>query len=157
LLVAGLSNEEFSSKLRRIPFPFPGNGDSVIDNNLEIFHVSHGKWETAGPDPGVRPVRRRPQHPGQLHLHAGRALPAGRPDAGHQDRGPHRRRARRDEPALDVVAFTQDGQEYVLVANTSHVAVTTRSASLLPPARQGFWRRSFRSEVHASIRQKIRP
>src|ERR1700678_207592 len=38
LLVAGLSNEEFSSKLRRIPFPF---GERVTDNNLEIFHVSH--------------------------------------------------------------------------------------------------------------------
>ena len=46
LLVAGLSNEEFSSKLRRIPFPFK---DEVTDNNLEIFHVSHGKWETAAP------------------------------------------------------------------------------------------------------------
>src|SRR5687767_11965510 len=46
LLVAGLSNEEFSSKLRRIPFPFR---DEVTDNNLEIFHVSHGQWETAAP------------------------------------------------------------------------------------------------------------
>src|ERR1700728_2354152 len=41
LCVAGLSNEEFSSKLRRIPFPF---GADVLDNNLEIFHGSHGKW-----------------------------------------------------------------------------------------------------------------
>ena len=46
LLVAGLSNEEFSSRLRRIPFPF---GDELTGNSLEIFHVSHGKWETAAP------------------------------------------------------------------------------------------------------------
>ena len=46
LLIAGMSNEEFSSNLRRIPFPFSGNMD---DNSLEIFHVSHGKWETAAP------------------------------------------------------------------------------------------------------------
>jgi hypothetical protein len=46
LLVAGLSNEEFSSNLRRIPFPFTGEMD---DNSLEIFHVSHGMWETAAP------------------------------------------------------------------------------------------------------------
>jgi len=46
LLVAGLSNEEFASKLRRIAFPFVGAGQ---DSNLEIFHVSHGKWETAAP------------------------------------------------------------------------------------------------------------
>src|SRR5882757_918667 len=46
LLVAGMSNEEFSSNLRRIPFPFSGE---IVDNSLEIFHVSHGKWETAAP------------------------------------------------------------------------------------------------------------
>lgn len=46
LLVAGASNEEFSSTLRRIPFPF--NGDSLL-NSLEIFHVAHGKYETASP------------------------------------------------------------------------------------------------------------
>ena len=34
LLIAGLSNEEFSSKLRRIPFPF---SDEVTGSNLEIF------------------------------------------------------------------------------------------------------------------------
>ena len=39
LLVAGLSNEEFSSKLRRIPFPFTSE---MSGSNLEIFHVSHG-------------------------------------------------------------------------------------------------------------------
>jgi hypothetical protein len=46
LIVAGLSNEEFASNLRRIPFPFTGE---MEDNSLEIFHVAHGKWETAAP------------------------------------------------------------------------------------------------------------
>ena len=46
LVVAGTSNEEFSSTLRRIPFPFSGDVDS---NSLEIFHVSHGRYETAAP------------------------------------------------------------------------------------------------------------
>ena len=39
LLIAGASNEEFSSTLRRIPFPFSGY---TLTNSLEIFHVSHG-------------------------------------------------------------------------------------------------------------------
>src|SRR5579862_6132101 len=46
LLIAGASNEEFSSTLRRIPFPFQGDTQS---NSLEIFHVSHGRYETAAP------------------------------------------------------------------------------------------------------------
>ena len=41
-----LSNEEFSSKLRGIPFPFSAG---IVGSSLEIFHVSHGKWETAAP------------------------------------------------------------------------------------------------------------
>ncbi len=46
LWVAGLSNEEFSSKLRGIPYPFKAadRGTSV-----EVYHGSHGAWETMSP------------------------------------------------------------------------------------------------------------
>lgn len=46
LLVAGLSNEEFSSNLRAIPFPFQSadRGSAV-----EIYHGNHGRFETNSP------------------------------------------------------------------------------------------------------------
>jgi hypothetical protein len=46
VLVAGLSNEEFSSTMRTIPFPF-----ATIKNgaNIEIYHGSHGRYETRSP------------------------------------------------------------------------------------------------------------
>ena len=46
LFVAGLSNEEFASKLTSIPFPFKSvkGGTSV-----EIFHGAHGRFETRSP------------------------------------------------------------------------------------------------------------
>lgn len=46
LLVAGLSNEEFASTLRAIPYPFEkvASGTSV-----EIFHGAHGRFETRSP------------------------------------------------------------------------------------------------------------
>lgn len=46
LLVAGLSNEEFASTFRAIPFPFKsvGHGTSV-----EMFHGAHGRFETRSP------------------------------------------------------------------------------------------------------------
>jgi hypothetical protein len=46
VFIAGLSNEEFASNLRSIPFPFstPDKGASV-----EIYHGSHGRWETNSP------------------------------------------------------------------------------------------------------------
>lgn len=46
LLVAGTSNEEFTSRLRRIPFPF---GAAAEGTSLEIYHVDHGRYETASP------------------------------------------------------------------------------------------------------------
>ncbi|MEW6161283.1 MAG: hypothetical protein AB1813_27965, partial [Verrucomicrobiota bacterium] len=46
VLIAGLSNEEFASTLRAIPFPFKtvANGTSV-----EIYHGAHGRFETRSP------------------------------------------------------------------------------------------------------------
>lgn len=46
LLVAGLSNEEFSSKLRRMPFPFT---DEVSTSSIEIWHAVHAQYETRAP------------------------------------------------------------------------------------------------------------
>jgi hypothetical protein len=46
LFVAGLSNEEFASKLRAIPFPFQ---EANQGTSVEIFHGAHGKFETRSP------------------------------------------------------------------------------------------------------------
>jgi hypothetical protein len=44
--VAGVSNQEFSSTLRRIPYPFTG---AASETQLEIYHVAHGIYETRAP------------------------------------------------------------------------------------------------------------
>lgn len=46
LYVAGLSGEEFNSKLRRFSYPFTGKTQAV---QLEIFHPSHDRFETNSP------------------------------------------------------------------------------------------------------------
>lgn len=46
LMIAGLSNEEFASTLRRAPFPFNGK---VGVTGLEIYHGAHGAYETFAP------------------------------------------------------------------------------------------------------------
>ncbi|WP_299317256.1 hypothetical protein [uncultured Maribacter sp.] len=46
LMVTGLSNQEFSSTFRSIPFPFTGKQDYA---SLEIWHAAHGKFETYAP------------------------------------------------------------------------------------------------------------
>lgn len=46
VVVAGLSNEEFASTLRSIPFPFKGADKGA---GIEMYHGAHGKFETRSP------------------------------------------------------------------------------------------------------------
>ena len=46
LFVSGVSNEEFSSVLRRMPFPFTGK-ESI--SNIEMFHIVHDQYESRAP------------------------------------------------------------------------------------------------------------
>lgn len=46
VIVAGLSNEEFASKLRVFGFPFNQSGS---DTSIEVYHGAHGKLETRSP------------------------------------------------------------------------------------------------------------
>jgi hypothetical protein len=117
LLVAGLSNEEFSSRLRRIPFPF---GDDASGSSLEIFHVSHGKWETAAP---IRTFV--PYDGGASILASYTCTPVVHfPLADLKDGGKAVGRTVAELGAvnqpLDMVSFAQDGREYLLVANSAH-------------------------------------
>ncbi|MEM9336705.1 MAG: hypothetical protein AAGA35_02525 [Patescibacteria group bacterium] len=47
IYVAGLSNSEFASTLRKIPYPFDGTQTAI--NSLEIYHAVHTQNETRAP------------------------------------------------------------------------------------------------------------
>ncbi len=46
VLISGLSNKEFSSSLRRVPFPF---SKDIITTNVQVYHVTHKANETHSP------------------------------------------------------------------------------------------------------------
>lgn len=46
LLLSGLSNREFKSSFKSIPYPFTSKQD---ESTLEIYHASHGRYETEAP------------------------------------------------------------------------------------------------------------
>jgi len=117
LLIAGLSNEEFSSKLRRVPFPFSAG---ISGSSLEIFHVSHGAWETAAP---IRAFV--PYDGGASILASYTCTPVVHfPLADLRDGAKAVGRTVAELGAvnqpLDMVSFVQDGEEYLLVANSAH-------------------------------------
>ena len=117
LVVAGTSNEEFSSTLRRIPFPFSGDTDA---NSLEIFHVSHGRYETAAPIRAFVPYQGNnsilasytctPVVQFSVSQFKPGELAHGKTVA---ELGAHNR-------PLDLVSYQHDEEEYLLVANDRH-------------------------------------
>jgi hypothetical protein len=117
LLVAGASNEEFSSTLRRLPFPFKGK---PVANSLEIFHVSHGKYETASP------IRSFVPYAGNKSLLASYtctpvvhfSLEGVKPHDHVKGRTVAELGA--GNTPLDMVAFKRDNEEFLLVSHARH-------------------------------------
>jgi hypothetical protein len=132
LLIAGLSNEEFSSRLRRIPFPFRAG---VTGSSLEIFHVSHGKWETAAP------IRAFVPYDGGASILASYTctpvvhFPLADLTDGAKAVGRTVAELGAVNQPLDMVSFVQDGEEYLLVANSAHglVKIACRDIDSQPP------------------------
>lgn len=120
LLVAGLSNEEFSSKLRRIPFPFGDDKAAVADNNLEIFHVSHGKWETAAPIRAFVPYQGGSSILATYTCTPVVHFPLTDLAPGTKTVGRTVAELGAVNQPLDMVSFVDDGEEYLLVANSAH-------------------------------------
>jgi hypothetical protein len=127
VLVAGMSNEEFSSNLRRIPFPFTGE---MTDNSLEIYHVSHGQWETAAP---IRTL---------LPFDGGRSLlasytctplvhfPLDEMTAGAKVVGRTVAELGARNQPQDIVAFRQGDDDWLLVCHSAHPLMKIRCSDI---------------------------
>lgn len=127
LLVAGASNEEFSSTLRRIPFPFTGQATA---NALEVFHVSHAKWETASP------IRTFVPYDGNASILASYTctpvvhFPVKDMAAGEKVTGRTVAELGAGNTPLDMIAFTTRGEEYLLVSNARHPLMKLKKADI---------------------------
>ena len=98
LLIAGLSNEAFASTLRRAKFPFAGGAQATT---VEIYHTSHGKYETAAPIEIVPAVHGEGQAGAarRLRLRAAGGVRDGVARRLEARARPHARRARRRQPS----------------------------------------------------------
>lgn len=129
IVVAGLSNEEFSSKLRTIPFPFTA---ADAGTSVEIFHGSHGKLETHAP------VRTFVSYTinDQPHLLAAYTctplvkLPLVDLKPGKKVRGTTVAELGNHNRPLDIIVYTRDGKEYLLIANNARGVMKIAAAQL---------------------------
>jgi hypothetical protein len=118
LYVAGLSNEEFASKLRSVPYPFASvdNGTSV-----EIYHGAHGAFETRSPVYSFVPytIDNTP------HLIAGYLctplvkFPVNSLKPGAKVMGTTIAELGNGNRPIDMILYKKDGQTFLLMSNTN--------------------------------------
>ncbi len=118
VLVAGLSNEEFSSTLRAIPFPFKtvANGTSV-----EIYHGAHGRFETRAPIRTFVPfnVGNQPQLLAAYTCTPLVQFPLSDLKPGAKIKGKTVAELGNRNRPIDMLVYQKDGQEFLLLANSS--------------------------------------
>jgi hypothetical protein len=118
LLVAGLSNEEFSSNLRTIPFPFHNAAKGA---NVEIFHGSHKRYETNSPIRTFVPYTIGNQ---QFILAAYTCtplvkIPVSELKPGNKVKGTTIAELGFGNRPIDMVTYRKDGHDFLLMANSN--------------------------------------
>ena len=119
LFIAGLSSEEFSSKLRAVGYPF-----ASIDSgtSVEIWHAAHGRFETHSPVYTFVPY----EIGGEQNLIAGYLctplvkFPVTALQPGAKVMGTTIAELGSGNRPIDMVVYEKDGADYLLMSNTSH-------------------------------------
>jgi hypothetical protein len=118
LYIAGLSNEEFASKLRAIPFPFTA---ADTGTSVEIVHTAHGAaLETCSPVRTFVPfiVGGEPQLLAAYTCTPLVSFPVSSLKAGEKVRGKTIAELGNQNQPIDMVVYEKDGKQYLLLANT---------------------------------------
>lgn len=118
VILAGLSNEEFASSLRSIPYPFQAADKGA---GIEIFHGAHGRFETNAPVRTFVPFNVA----GTPHILAAYtctplvAIPVSELKAGNKVKGKTIAELGNRNRPLDMIVYKKDGKDFILMANSS--------------------------------------
>lgn len=129
LLIAGLSNEEFASTLRRAPYPFDGE---VKVTGLEIYHGAHGAYETFAPIFSFIPY----ELGGKKQLIAGYlctplvTFPLDEIRSKSKLRGKTIAELGFGNVPTDFVAYERDGEGYLVILNSTRGPMLIRASDL---------------------------
>jgi hypothetical protein len=119
VLVAGLSNEEFSSNMKVIPFPFADADRGAL---IEMYHGSHARYETNSP---IRTFVPYTIDNKQYILAAYTCtplvkIPVSELKSGAKIQGTTIAEMGAGNQPLDMVSYKKNGHEYILMANSNH-------------------------------------
>ncbi len=118
VIVAGLSNEEFASQLRVLPFPF-----ATVDKgtSVEIFHGAHGKLETQAPirTLAVFDIAGKPNVLAAYTCTPLVKFPLSDLKPGAKVKGTTVAELGNRNRPLDMIVYKKDGKDYLLMANSA--------------------------------------
>lgn len=119
LYVAGLSSEQFASNLRAIPVPFKEVNKGA---GIEIFHGAHGRIETASPIRTftVIDIAKETNLLASYTCTPLVKIPVDSLKPGEKVKGVTVAELGNQNTPLDMVPYTKDGKEFVLMTNTRH-------------------------------------
>ncbi|MEQ8473001.1 MAG: hypothetical protein RIC35_17535 [Marinoscillum sp.] len=122
VMVSGLSNKEFSSTFRSIPFPFEGKQK---ESTLEIYHAAHGRYETYAPIKAFTAATVS----GKPHLIASYTctplvvFPLENLKPGEHVKGRTIAELGNWNTPLDMIVMEKDGEQYLLMANSARAVM----------------------------------
>jgi hypothetical protein len=118
VIVAGLSNEEFASTLRAIPFPFEKADKGA---GIRIYHGAHGQFETRSPVRVFAPYKIN----GEDHILAAYTctplvkIPVASLKAGEKVNGTTVAELGNRNSPLAMIVYNKGGKDYVLMCNNA--------------------------------------
>jgi hypothetical protein len=132
--VAGLSNEEFASKLWSVPYPFATTDRGT---SIEIFHGNHGRLETNSPIFSFVSynVGGQPTIIGGYLCTPLVKIPVSALKPGEKVLGTTIAELGAGNRPIDMIVYSKNGQEYLLMSNTSRGVMkipTAQFASAAP-------------------------
>ncbi len=133
LFVAGLSNEEFASTLRVIPYPFK---DTDKGTSIEIYHGAHGKIETQAPIRTFTPYKIGKEE----NIIASYTctplvkIPVSELKSGTKVKGTTIAELGNQNQPLAMISYTKDGKDYLLSANSRHGLIKIPTADFATTA-----------------------
>ncbi|MHB1423011.1 MAG: hypothetical protein ACYC3I_07420 [Gemmataceae bacterium] len=129
LFIACLSNEEFASQFRVLPFPFQ---EADKGTGIEIFHASHNRVETKSPIRTFVPY----QVNGEENLLAAYTctplvqIPVSNLKPGEKVRGKTIAELGNGNRPLDMIVYQKDGKDFILMANSARGVMKIPAAGI---------------------------
>jgi len=129
VVVAGLSNEDFASNLRAIPYPF---SEDIKGTALEVYHGAHGKYETNAPVRTFAGIT-LDDEPFIVAAYTCTPLvrfPLSEVTSGEKIRGTTVAELGNWNNPLDMFAYEKDGEKFILMANTARGMMKISTANM---------------------------